>query len=71
MKVYKLKVLLPSSNTQYPSKFLDTTIEADDYGINSAGCYKFYLKGSAIAMYPIQYTIIESIEIKDGEDKAN
>lgn len=62
MNDYILNIFYPSSNSTYPSKDYHKTIEADTFHINTGGCYEFYRDGKKIAVYPIQYTIIEEIK---------
>lgn len=43
------------------------TVKANDMIIGNNGCYVFVLDDNAIAMYPIERTIVKSIEEKTNE----
>lgn len=66
MKKYHLRILYPSSNSFIETSFqyYKEIIEATDYEVLSGGSIQFYSSEKIIALYPVQYTIIEKIEEK-------
>lgn len=63
-KTYYLKLLYPTSTNVYGEMAQSKNIEIEAYNfeIKNAGSYVFYnSNGDIIAMYPVNYTIIEKI----------
>ena len=66
MKKYTLKILYPSSNENFSNKnqFEVFQIYADKLVVNNYS-YEFYDDNNLVAMYPINFTIIEEV-INEG-----